>query len=58
MSLVWLEELIHLLVIFFEFVGGLLIIYGGIVATAKVLPLEIAKNLIHTTGSGLNLQER
>ena len=34
MSLVWFEELIHLLVLFFEFVGGLLIIYGGIVATA------------------------
>ncbi|ADN36799.1 protein of unknown function DUF1622 [Methanolacinia petrolearia DSM 11571] len=43
MSLVWFEELIHLLVLFFEFVGGLLIIYGGIVATAKILLLEIAK---------------
>ena len=42
MSIMWFEDLIHLLVLFFEFVGGLLIIYGGIVATAKVLLLEIA----------------
>lgn len=43
MSIIWFEDLIHLLVLFFEFVGGLLIIYGGIIATAKVLLLEIAR---------------
>lgn len=43
MSVIWFENIIVLLVIFFEFVGGLLIIYGGIIATIKVLLLEILK---------------
>ena len=43
MSILWFESLIYYLVFFFEFVGGLLIIYGGIVATGKVLLLETGR---------------
>lgn len=43
MSFVWFEELIHILVIFFEFAGGLLIIYGGLIAAGKVVLLETKK---------------
>jgi len=43
MLIIWFEELIHLLVLFFEFVGGILIIYGGIIATGKVFLLETGR---------------
>lgn len=43
MLIIWFEELIHLLVIFFEFVGAILIIYGGAIATGKVILLETGK---------------
>lgn len=43
MSIEWFEYLVHILVIFFEMVGALLIIYGGITATVKVLLLETSK---------------
>jgi len=43
MSIEWFEYLVHTLVVFFEMIGGLLIIYGGIIATGKVLLLETKK---------------
>ncbi|MBN1431611.1 MAG: DUF1622 domain-containing protein [Methanomicrobiaceae archaeon] len=43
MSTIWFENIIFLVVILFEMVGGLLIIYGGIIATGKVLLLETGK---------------
>lgn len=43
MSVEWFEYLIQILVVFFEMVGGFMIIYGGIVATGKVLLFETRK---------------
>ncbi len=43
MPVEWFENIIHILVIFFEMVGGLLIIYGGIVAAGKVVLFEAGK---------------
>ncbi len=43
MSIIWFENIILMVVILFEMVGGLLIIYGGIIATGKVLLLETGK---------------
>jgi len=43
MELVLFYDIIQLVVYFFEVVGGLLIIYGGIVATGKVILHEFGK---------------